>query len=778
MNNKHKSSLDTLKTKYSILVTDIENDDIKTDFIFNHLSDKIKVKISKDDYKKSHRTDVRWDFGDGTILEAPEAIHSYSSPGVYNISATLYSTDGKVLDNIVEKYTIIVKEIVPTELTFTFNDNSWNNKTGLYVSKNNKLGEMQISISNNIIGEPKVSAIRRWTSDQKENSYFDIRNKSYYHLEQYYTFLEENFISSIDRSTLTNGILKPVEYYTPEYITLYGCVKRKDNSALIDAYILKGNNSSKQINFKPYKTQNGERDDKFNIKIVESLKELPSECTEIGKIGFFNVWYKNDFVSKNDLIFEIKKDSFHFSYDLDYKETYLNIPNLGFSFNTKEIDINNISNTNIFKALTSNGLYNILYNENNTKIETHLKHNFYKDYMVEGIYSYFIENDTLDDSISYNMYKNYIPGDNLSLYSDEDECLISISSNLKNVYNYYKVYNFTPKKSYFEIKDGNQLIYKHDKLINLNEIILPTEKITSENLNDVLDVYMQHPMYNHTSNLKTFLKDILGQNNKFQYIINKGVNFVDDQINIKSCYVDKLLSTFSMLGEDITRYDIDSFSKINDLKELLRILSMNYSVLFGTVINDEYDIKITPGSVGKNISDKIEVSDTIYCDKEYNIIALRRGEKILRLQEKTPFIVIKDDFTYKTHLGSFFNIFSDETDIFDDQPSEWLDNNKDLINNIKHTFKISDYNYKWGWSLNLPNEIEYKNNKENFIDAYYTFYLFNPVKSQKRKYNFLEESTIPTDNNGKQISIEDWNKDFGFTYDCLMKTLISYLMKP
>ena len=73
--------------------------------------------------------------------------------------------------------------------------------------------------------------------------------------------------------------------------------------------------------------------------------------------------------------------------------------------------------------------------------------------------------------------------------------------------------------------------------------------------------------------------------------------------------------------------------------------------------------------------------------------------------------------------------------------------------------------------MNLPDEIDNKANKADFIDAYYSFYIFNPIHSKTRKYNFIEETTIPKGNDDNQISVEQWNDDYGFVYDCLMKIL-------
>ena len=57
------------------------------------------------------------------------------------------------------------------------------------------------------------------------------------------------------------------------------------------------------------------------------------------------------------------------------------------------------------------------------------------------------------------------------------------------------------------------------------------------------------------------------------------------------------------------------------------------------------------------------------------------------------------------------------------------------------------------------------------IDAEYTDCVpFKKNDEVIRKFNFLDEERIPK-KNGKQLSVKEWEEEFGFTYDCLMKVL-------
>ena len=284
---------------------------------------------------------------------------------------------------------------------------------------------------------------------------------------------------------------------------------------------------------------------------------------------------------------------------------------------------------------------------------------------------------------------------------------------------------------------------------------------------------MKHQMFDETPNLKTFLKDSLNPDT-FNYILTKGDNFFDDYSNIKTCYIDSFLSMMEMINEPIKKYKLNSFNNIKELKEFMRILSMNYSTLFGNVITTDYDIKISNTYKGKHVGEKLEVNDTIFCNKNYEIIGFRHENHIYKLVKPSQYIIIYDNVTSKSRLSSFYNLPTSLFENFNDQTPEWKVLNDDFISKVEYVYNLNDYEEQWGWDLLLPDEINYINDKHKLINNYYTFYIFNPLIEKIRKNNFIKESTIPLIEN-KQISVADWNDSFGFTYNCLMKILLRYL---
>ena len=115
-----------------------------------------------------------------------------------------------------------VKEVIPSQISLDggFTSDAIN---PVRQSASTKLCTLLCSLSNTVISEPKISARRVFKNDsEREDEYNDIKHKNFYHLYQYYTFLEETDDFNFDNDKQWDKILKPVTEYTPNYIPIYG----------------------------------------------------------------------------------------------------------------------------------------------------------------------------------------------------------------------------------------------------------------------------------------------------------------------------------------------------------------------------------------------------------------------------------------------------------------------------------------------------------------------------------------------------------------------------
>lgn len=754
--------------QYTISATDLLTKNPLGQFLFNLQMHEIEVKIAEYDYVKKYRSSVRWDFGDGTIKEGVSAKHSYTKGGKYVISATLYTLDRKAVTNVVKTITVNVKEVIPTELS-VIDIEKWQKKIkNCYICKNNNLGDLLLTVGNDFDCSPTVKFMRKWYKAKSENSYNDVKDKDFYHLQKYYTFLIEDNVILPDKKIKTS-ILRPGNRFTPKYNNIFGRLLFENNKLKLDAYYVKSNiKKDKDILLNVYKDNFGNRET-IIAKAVNSINDIPDECELIGKFGIVPVWYKNDYDNSevNTLVFEIDRSTLKLRNEKKLRETYLNIPPLGINVIFKKAE------NSLISLLTLNGLYGQYSNESSPlKIEKHLQHNLYLDYTIKTFLGNYIENDKLSDNSEtlYNLYKS---GEVQKI--DSGNTFVSIEEqDVKDDIKYYKIYSITPKKDNFSIKSNGQIVYQHGKLTDLESLVIPSEKRHKEDIDRIINSYTIHPMFENAVNLKRFLKEIFDNNDMLSYIMTKNYNFLDDTVNHKTCYIKNLISIYSLLDEPLKQYNINYFERVNELNDLTRILSMNYSHLFGTIINDLYDIEITPFAKGKNVADELKENDVILCDENYKIIGFRRDTEIYQLSTPTEYIIVQDDYTSKTKLVSFYDVPSYEIEEFDDQSESWILANGEFIDKVKYSYSLNNYDYQWGWSLILPSEIDNVNNKSQIISSYYSFFLFNPQIEPKRLYNFLEESTMPMVD-GKQISKEEWEKNFGFAHDCIMKILTDKL---
>ena len=275
--------------------------------------------------------------------------------------------------------------------------------------------------------------------------------------------------------------------------------------------------------------------------------------------------------------------------------------------------------------------------------------------------------------------------------------------------------------------------------------------------------------------LKAYLNGIIPQTQ------SKSENFIDNVANIRTCYLSNLLSQIKMMGDDVIEFENTNLEGINDLKNLVRFISMNHTDLVGHKTDIDWDIEITSDSKGKHVGSEIGIRDTLTLyndiDKQDDFgkieIVQRYGENDIHKVELCD-VIVRDKFTNKTEIVNF---------------RQYLKNTK------SSTVKLEEYDSSWGWNLLLPDgfetisnkikEIEtskdddtpyYKNekmrlqhSKRELLCGYYDFYYLIPKEDSERRGNFLDEKYI----NKSIESVEKWNDSLGISHDMVMKVLLT-----
>ena len=306
----------------------------------------------------------------------------------------------------------------------------------------------------------------------------------------------------------------------------------------------------------------------------------------------------------------------------------------------------------------------------------------------------------------------------------------------------------------------------------------------NQNIKELIETYMSHPMFDETPNIKQFFDIILSGRNLLNYTLTKSGHFLDDYANIRTCYLSSLIQTLKMMGEDIYEYEKGAFEGVNELRDFVRILTMNHSDLVGHLVDDDVDTTIRADKFGKNIGDEIFVDDVLTLQQSdqqsvgaFNkgkILKLTRDGKVYNMNEIHPNgvdIIVHDKYTNETKVVNLRSINKGSVSLF-------------------------EYDHSWGWNLLLPQDFDdcvyrlkqnseyaaahngtnlYKTSELNRIKqvmkeilrGYYAFYVLNPNVQKVRKGNFLDENTITS----VMDDSEEWESNWGFTHDVLMKII-------
>lgn len=672
-------------------------------------------------------------------------------------------------------------------------------------------------------------------------NYSEIPDEILKFTRKYWTFLENKQQLIFQSDKVYGDNLKPQDLYTPNYINLYGRFyydsQSEDEPIKLALYqvipyktideelktirVLNPNCNLDELlaHSETYEEYKDLYTRVIDIKQVYTIDQLPDSVFFIGKRAFVDIFYKNDFLTTGN-----HKNTFSFYYDIETKnitkelsssDNYLNINPLGLSVN---VGRNNIDKVRF--GISLDGFLRELSEEDNWSAKQYYIDPYLMNSLVKDIDLDFY----LFPYIEYNSVQEVVDGTDLVISDGVQDDFVT-SSKMYYVPKDCEIRSITPIQNransnqkgeasewnnernveiiepwlkrisfrlldyinYTIIADISGVQYEanvvRDELIKPDEIEIPTEQMVREDINELVQTYLSHPMFDEADNVKEFFKTILKGKNLINYTLTKSNHFLDDYANIRTCYLSSLIQMLKMMGEDVLEYEKGGFEGVNDLRDFVRLLTMNHSDLVGHVIGDKVDITVQLDRKGKNVSDEIKVSDLLQmerADTSHNrgkIKKFTRNNKTYdckQIHKNGVDLIVQDKYTFETKIVNLRLVEDSELD-------------------ANGCVKISDYRPSWGWNLLLPqrfNDCLYKLNENEkykaehgrdqyskrdldrikqtaaqIIDGYYAFYLLNPNVDSKRVGNFLDESSITERVN----DTEDWYSKWGITHEILMK---------
>lgn len=583
----------------------------------------------------------------------------------------------------------------------------------------------------------------------------------------------------------------------------------------------------------------------FPITQLYREEQMPQDVFYLGRRGYCDIFYKNDFIrNENVLNFIYNIDDKNITGELETSDNYLNINPIGMKCRIVNNDLQKIkigiSADSFLRDLEQQGFNSVTQNY---YIDPYFYNSLYKGLDVEAYLFPYVPYDEEfyiegADDLVIDVYEGGVQTYNKMYYVPKDfniqlKCLRIKHNNEGNssYINHGLGDGLTDQdilidkeKEYIEgikpwfyripivLQDYIDIVFQvRGNLINNTQvlewlprvqklglkqsydIVIPRQKQSFEDIERLLTVYMGHPMFEETENLKDLMRSYIGRG-LFREVLTASDNFLDDTSNVKTCYLSNLISMLKMMGQDVTQFEKGSFDGVNDLKRFARILSMNHSDLVGHVIKEEYDISVANDTKGKNVGDEINTEDVLIINNDYNDANLGKIISIIRKNTETPLkiaidggvdLIVCDKYTNESRIVKFYPI-----------QKQLKEQNNVTLSRVR----IHDYDQSWGWNLLLPQNFNSFNKKIEQLDAkindkrysqsqrntfneqkqaliqrrgdlvkgYYKFFLLNPSLEDERVGNFLSSVYISQqiDNN------KTWEEKWGIVHDVLMKIYI------
>lgn len=766
-------------------------------------------------YQKKFRRQVEWDFGDGTKIQGYSVKHHYERAGQYTITCSFFDINRRKYKNSYS-ISVVVKEVIPTELRFS----KKHTLDEIKCSKIEKIAKLETLISKNVDKELDVKAQRIFEQGNEEQfkSFFDLDDEIFRHTRKHWSFFNNSQKLFYRSDKIYSQNLKPTNVLSPTYNDIYGRFYFDEGEIKFSAYQvipyknIDDNLKTIQIIDPMCNIIDGQKRMTIEIKQVYTDSQLPDGVYYTGKRGWLDVFYKNDFCFGQPNVFSYFYNTDQITFDLDSKN-YINYIPLGHSVNVVQNDLSkvkigisldgfmrqydqNIVNENyfidpylIYSIMTNVDLDFyvfpfVLYEDDQILIDTT---NGDKHSLVTQKMTYYVPKD-IQISLSgiYRpSYKNLI---GMGFQGKPSEIInydqTSIAREIQPwflrlrfaIFDYF-YYKLTFKKQYqysgTSGENENVQVQLKKRAVQTDYLVLPKDKQWRQNIDNLIQCYFSHPMFEDTPNLKQMFSIILRDGNLLNNFMTKSQNFIDDWGNIQTCYLSSFISQMKMMGCDVLQYENSSFQGINDFKELVRALSINHSKLVGHVKKQQPQIQIKNDFKGQEVGPQIRVDDQLVLSDGLVKTIFRDGVKSQAkdfLRVATTQVIVCDNYTNKTFLVNF-----------------------GLTN--RQTLKIEEYTPQWGWNLLLPKRFEillktlkdqeqyFSNNRKHLrsqselnriknsirqmIRGYYSFYLYNPTPYKVRQGNFLDLSSITR----RVDDVDNWYSKWGVAHEMLLKVI-------
>lgn len=605
---------------------------------------------------------VLWDFGDTAASTEYSPLYSYKLPGKYTVKLFVYNKYNQATRADIEK-TVTVLDFV--EDNFITTTSSLNLSCGILSN--------EIKIYQSLPYYYTDSTINYSVSGSNTQNYFNLLTNKYNHLSRYNSLFTKKYIQSTNSYELVE-----VDSISLPLSTLYA--KLVNNTLTLQ---LTGDSTSIVVGASGVGSvyyRDDLPDNRFNLIFSRQYgKDInPLNITLSGLV------VENKDSSKLSITSNgVDGDSEPLS-SFNISPIKFNNSKIHFVVKLKDRNNNTIKNVNPFvlNGTSTNSIKIRLIGTNTISTSSYSISSLQSTLTALTGGGYFRGYIEYTDALTYPLTGVSLSASatNIQTVSGTNLPSVSGSSTSFSIYppNYFKVY----KKG--EDIDG-EAIYKS---LRFQESLLDKEIFFGD-----------------------FLGSIFGNADSDNEALSKKVNerilnFVDNNANIDTAEISKLLSMSQMLDSDNTIFDQNLSNFPNKIQRLISLLSVKKSKLFGVqnkfVENFNSLGFLNKETYGKNLGEKVDPY-TFLVTPGVDIVAYEKYSRKYTLLN-----------TYQPLLGVF------ETASIDTELGDEILTETDITLLTESNYLIIDYNDTWGWPLILPT-----NFVADDIPKYYDFYTFN-----------------------------------------------------
>jgi hypothetical protein len=627
---------------------------------------------------------VVWDFGDTTSSKELIPTHNYTAPGNYTIKLFVYDKYNQAVRANISK-TVLIKDYIEDTFNVTYSG-----------SLNLSCGKLSntLQINQTLPFYYTDSTINYSVSGSNSLNYYNLDLNKYNHLARYNSLFAKSYIPSSNTYELVE--LKSIN------LPLSSIYVKLVNGTLTSS--LTSDASSIVAGF------SGIGSVFYRDDIPTSIFNLTFNRQYDKYINSLNINLTGNVV-ENKAISKLSITSNGVDGDSEPLSSF-NINNIKFNkskihfvIKLKDSENNTIKNVNplVLNGGSNNSIAVRLVGTNNISVSS---------YTISSLQS------TLTSLSSGGYFRGYIeytddlttPLTGVSLSANATSVITISGTTLPSVQSVSTLFDIYPSNYYSIYKKGEDIdgeaLYKS---LRFQETLLDKEIFFGN-----------------------FLGSIFGNADSDPEALSKKINerisnFIDNNSNIDTAEIVRLLSMSQMLDNSNTVFDQNLSNFPNKIQRLVSLLSVKRSKLFGVknkfVENFNSLGRVDKDIYGKNLGDQIDPYTYIVIPG-VNIVAYEKFSRKYTLLN-----------TYQPLLGTF-----SPAPLATEGGDELLTEGGDELL-TENYYLIIDYNDTWGWPLILPTGFA-----PSDIPTYYDFYEFTDTFADDYVGGILDMNLTTIDN--------------------------------